>query len=357
MTRPENASAPQHYVAGLTLRLDQYENENFYGLSFLRGCAACEPEDGLPDDIVPENNVNLIVLWQQTGNGTSRQWLAYSEVGLPTLFSDGAESEPPLGKWTVANDHNGDPLWVRAHNFAHIPGSYSWTTRPDTNGIYEDPPAGETWNDYLISEAIDLSQVEEVYLTFWTRYQLDDCSDYGIVEICSEGNCTSDFDWTPLNDNAPVSCTGSDVSSYVRYTGNSDALPDGEDGWVKKVLNLNDYAGSSNVKIRFRFERNCCTISDGWWIDDIRVSQNSQEFPVDKSTLLVRIFEGTSIKFNNGGTTPIETDDFITQSNGAYGKVIFPPVSSPAAGPVEMPPACCCSTTPPLRMILLLVYH
>ena len=95
---PEGSSVPQHYVAGLTFRLDKDENENFYGLSFLRGCASCEPADGIPDEIVPENDVNLIVLWQQTGNGTSRKWLAYSELGLPSLFSDGAESEPPTRK-------------------------------------------------------------------------------------------------------------------------------------------------------------------------------------------------------------------------------------------------------------------
>ncbi|MFY9943806.1 MAG: prepilin-type N-terminal cleavage/methylation domain-containing protein, partial [Desulfobacterales bacterium] len=123
---PEGAPIPKHYVAGLAFRLD--ENENFYGLSFMRGCAFCSPADRIPDEIVPENDVNLVVLWQQTGNGTSRKWLAYSELGL--LFSDGAELEPPSGKWISENDHAGDPLWTRADNFAHSPSSYSWTTSP-----------------------------------------------------------------------------------------------------------------------------------------------------------------------------------------------------------------------------------
>jgi len=326
---------PEQYAAGLAFRLD--ENENFYGLSFLRGCSSCDPAGRIPDEIVPESDVNLVVLWQQTGNGTNRKWLAYSEVGLPTLFSDGAESEPPPGKWTVANDHGGEPLWFRDHNFARSPGRYSWKSGSIEDNNYEDPPAGETWNDYLISEAIDFSQVEAVYLTFWTRYQLDDCNDYGIVEICPGGNCTSDADWMPLNDNAPDSCTGSDGSSYVRYTGNSDVLPDEEDGWVKKVLNLEDYAGNSDVKIRFRFERNCCATGDGWWIDDIRVVQDLQDFPFDKSTLLVRINEAkpTLVGFSNGGrkvglnTIDIASGDIVSQSNGSGGTVI---VTSLTAG-------------------------
>ena len=178
---PEGSSIPKYYAAGLAFRLD--ENENFYGLSFLRGCAFCTPADRIPDEIVPENDVNLVVLWQQTGNGTSRKWLAYSEVGLPLLFSDGAELEPPPGKWISENDHPGDPLWTRADNFARSPSSYSWTTSPSGSGSYSDPAAGEIWNDYLISEPIDLSQATTVQLTFWTRYRLASCEDWGFVEI------------------------------------------------------------------------------------------------------------------------------------------------------------------------------
>ena len=34
------------------------------------------------------------------------------------------------------------------------------------------------------------------------------------------------------------------------------------------------------------------------------------------------------ITFNNGGTTPIEVDDIVTQTNGAEGKVAIPPILS-----------------------------
>ena len=313
---PEGSPIPKHYAAGLAFRLD--ENENFYGLSFMRGCAFCDPADRIPDEIVPENEVNLVVLWQQTGDGTNRKWLAYSELGL--LFSDGAELEPPSGKWISENDHAGDPLWTRADNFAHSPSSYSWTTSPSGLGSYSDPAAGEIWNDYLISEPIDLSQVTTVQLTFWTRYRLASCDDWGFVEISED----SGSNWDLLNDRMPLECGGIEPndSSYASYTGNSDALPD---GWVKKTLDISSYAGNSNVRFRFRFERNCCATSDGWWVDDIRVIQ---DYPVNQSTLLVRIYEGALVAFNSGGTTAIEEGDFVIQSNGAIGKVIAPPLLS-----------------------------
>ncbi|MDZ7580389.1 MAG: prepilin-type N-terminal cleavage/methylation domain-containing protein [Deltaproteobacteria bacterium] len=293
---PEGPPVPKHYAAGISFRLD--DNENFYGLSFMRGCkdgnASCDPPDRIDNAILPEDDVNLIVLWQQTGNGTSRKWLAYSELGL--LFSDGAELEPTSGKWISENDHPGDPLWTRADNFAHSPSSFSWTTSPSGSGSYSDPAAGEIWNDYLISEPIDLSQAATVQLTFWTRYRLASCEDWGFVEISGDGGSN----WDLLNDRMPLECGGIEPneSSYASYTGNSDALPDEEDGWVKKALNIGSYAGNSNVRVRFRFERNCCATSNGWWVDDIRVIR---DFPVDKSTLLVRMNESetTLVGLNN----------------------------------------------------------
>ena len=316
---PEGTPIPKHYAAGLAFRLD--ENENFYGLSFMRGCAFCSPADRIPDEIVPENDVNLIVLWQQTGNGTSRKWLAYSELGL--LFSEGAELQPPPGKWIIENDHSGDPLWARADNFAHSPGEFSWSTSPSGSGAYNDPAAGEIWNDYLISEPIDLSQATTAQLTFWTRYRLASCEDSGFVEISEDAGSN----WNLLNDRLPLECGGIEPndSSIANYTGNSDALPDEVGGWVKKTLDISSYAGNSNVRIRFRFERNCCATSNGWWVDDIRVIR---DFPVNQSTLLLRINEGALVRFNSGGTTPIEKDDIVTQSNGAIGKVSIPPILS-----------------------------
>ena len=250
---PEGSPIPKHFAAGLSFRLD--ENQNAYGLSFMRGCrdsvshSTVDPPDRIDDDIVPEDDVKLVVLWQQTGDGSTRQWLAYSEVGL--LFSEGAELEPPPGKWTADDDHPGDPLWARADNYAYS-GIYSWSTSP--TGTYTDPPAGETWNDTLTSESIDLSNATTAELTFRTRYRIYSCEDNGFVEISGDGGSN----WVTLNDNISQHCGGSEPndSSEARYTSNSEDLSGEINGWVKKSLNISSYAGNPNVRIRFRFERN-----------------------------------------------------------------------------------------------------
>ena len=323
---PEGSPIPKHFAAGLSFRLD--ENLNFYGLSFMRGCTGsegidCSPPDRIDDPIVPVDDVKVVVLWQQTGDGSARQWLAYSELGL--LFSDGAEREPPPGKWTTDDDHPGDPLWTRADNYA-FSGTYSWSTSPA--GTYTDPPSGETWNDSLTSEVLDLSNATTAELTFRTRYRIYSCEDNGFVEISVDGGSN----WIPLNDNISQHCDGSepDDSSEARYTSNSNEITGNINGWLKKSLDISSFAGP-NVQIRFRFERLPPNTRDGWWLDDIRVIQ---DFDINDATLLARIYEAALVEFDSGGRTvgpdtiDIDAGDIVYQSNGARGRVIVPPILS-----------------------------
>ena len=324
---PEGSPIPKHFATGISFRLD--ENQNFYGLSYMRGCKGtegigCNSPDRLDDDIVPVDDVKLVVLWQQTSDGASRQWLAYSEVGL--LFSDGAELEPPPGKWTIDDDHPGDPLWTRADNYA-FSGTYSWSTSPTDN--YIDPPADEIWNDTITSEPIDLSNATSAELTFRTRYRIWSCQDWGLAEISGNGGSS----WITLNDQISQHCGGSepDDSSTARYTSNSDEIPGNINGWLKKSLDISSFVGNPSVIIRFRFERNCCNTRNGWWIDDIRVIQ---DFDINESSLLVRVYEAAPVEFDSGGRTvgpdtiDIDAGDIVFQTNGARGRVIVPPILS-----------------------------
>ncbi len=274
---------PVYYTAGISFRLD--EDEDFYGLSFMRGNVGAVPDDGIDNSLVPEDDVNLVVLWQQTGNGTSRKWLAYSEIGR--LFGD--DVEEGVGGWTAESP------WVRAGNFVNS-GSFAWTTSP--TGSYADPPAGVTWNDNLISESIDLSDATSAKLRFWHRHRLSSSSDWGRVEFSTDNGSS----WSlPL----------------ASYTSNQDS-------WAPVELDLSAAAGFANVKIRFRFERfGDSDTRDGWWVDDIKIIR---DFDIKDATLLVRLAEGASIQFDSGGTTAIEKGDTVSQSNGAEGVVIVPPV-------------------------------
>jgi Tfp pilus assembly protein PilX len=284
---------PTYYAAGISFRLD--DSLNFYGLSFMRGNVSAAPFDEIDNSLVPENDINLIVLWQQTGNGTTRKWLAYSEVGA--IFYDDVEIGP--NGWTT--NIAGDGLqWARTTNFFHsdkgAPSGTSWTTSP--SGSYVD---GD--NITLTSPVIDLSDASAALLNFWTRYRLYSDDDFGLVEISTNGDAGP---WTTLN------------PGPARFTGNQDTF-------TQITYDISSYVGSSNVKIRFLFDRNNNPVltRDGWWVDDITIIR---DFDINKATLLLRLIEGATLQFNSGGTTPIEKGDIVNQSNGARGIVIIPPI-------------------------------
>jgi hypothetical protein len=66
--------------------------------------------------------------------------------------------------------------------------------------------------------------------------------------------------------------------------------------WTRETLDLTAYAGRSNVKIRFRFQtaNGRWATRDGWYIDDVSVTDATTSWP----TLLVRVRE----KIAAGGT-------------------------------------------------------
>jgi len=281
------------YAAGLSFRLDQANNS--YGVSFMEA----DNDSGttaIDNDIIPTINgieplydIPMIVLWQQTNSGSDREWLAYT-FGTDE-FSDDMESG--TGAWTA------DIPWDHTIADSHSPGT-SWTDSPGI-GV-----------DYLINEdasletrTVDLTGSSVAVLTFWHKYDFFNDGDYGRVEISTDGGSS----WDPIP-----------LREYQNLQNN----------WEKVVIDISDRLPPPgpvlDVKIRFRLhEINGSGTADGWYIDDVTIHRG---FPVNESTLLVRIKEAAEVRFNSGGTAEIEDGDIITQANGARGTVVGNPVLS-----------------------------
>jgi len=277
------------YAAGLSFRLDQANNS--YGVSFME--ADNDSGTAIDNDIIPKINGNeplynipMIVLWQQTNSGSDRDWLAYS-FGTEE-FSDNMESG--TGGWNTTS------TWARIQPPPIDPppsGLWCWT----------DSPGGD-YNDFIDSNIAqgfnDIAGKSSAILTFYHKYQFDP-GDVGSVEIAINAG-----PWITLRsytgDQLVWRKTAIDISEHL--TGiDSDVV------WIMFLLDTNN-DGNTN---------------DGWFIDDVAISAG---FPVNESTLLVRIKEAAEVSFNSGGTTPIEDGDIITQANGARGTVVGNPILS-----------------------------
>jgi hypothetical protein len=111
------AGAPADYMAGLNFRLKSTAADaDSYGVSIVKAAAGDEIPDGFiptvgtgtfPSDTTPLVGIPLILLWEQTGNATTQQWLSCAVAyGGPSYY----EQDWELGVARLVS-HRTDALW------------------------------------------------------------------------------------------------------------------------------------------------------------------------------------------------------------------------------------------------------
>jgi hypothetical protein len=142
-----------------------------------------------------------------------------------------------------------------------LQGTWDRTTTLAKTGSYSltDSPSG----NYLDNQNVSAAVVEPTELTGYTNLQFDqiciteDDFDFGIVEI------STDF--------------GSHWTELVRYDmGDHPGWADGTASagdWVHETVDLSAYAGKK-VRIRFRLLTDAGVTMDGWYLDNITVSDS-----------------------------------------------------------------------------------
>ena len=157
-----------------------------------------------------------------------------SIIELPIIsyadFHDDAETEPsllfPNGSWAK----------VTLDSYS---ASHCWTDSPGGN-------YNNNVNTVLTTKHISLVGSIQPYLTFWHRYDIDNTGyDYGSVEISTDDGDT----W------------------HILKTFRGTYLT-----WQQENINLYTYKNNGNFLIRFRLYSDSSGTSDGWYIDDVNIS-------------------------------------------------------------------------------------
>lgn len=153
----------------------------------------------------------------------------YIYVGNGTVFlADSAENG--IGNWTVQGS------WAVNTSQYHSP-THSFAYAPYGNNINY---------SLTLSNPINMSSAPVCYLNFWNRYSLESGYDFGYVEVSADNGTN----WQMLSG----------------YTGNNLT-------WTQQSFDLTSYINASNqVKIRFRLYSDQNTVGQGWWIDDIKLT-------------------------------------------------------------------------------------
>jgi hypothetical protein len=226
-------------------------------------------------------------------------------VGQPDIFfSDGAETG--MGNWTVSNG------WGQC-SINPYEGNYSFAESP--TGSY----TNNTTRIMTLSNPLDLSDMNQVWLEFYTRWDIESNYDFGQVEISTNGGAS----WTPLAGQYTVAGSGIGVqpSGQPGYEGTQAS-------WVHEIMDLNDYIGETAVQFRFEFKSDGGVVGDGWFVDNIKVAGFTG--PVTPLNVTVTLEPDTlPIIIPAGGgsfsfTISIQNNELFTAGFDAWIDVVLP---------------------------------
>jgi hypothetical protein len=151
--------------------------------------------------------------------------------------------------------------------------TYDFLWHIDTRGGHNGPKVYKT--DYypgnacvdLVSPSMRVGSGST--LTFWTKYDINRNGDKGVVQIS-----TNDGNWW---ERVPL-----DYPSYVSGTADYCGLPAG-DYFSGTNLTWNEYSadlsawGGEEIIIRFLLSADASTTGQGWWIDDISITNVTEQ--------------------------------------------------------------------------------
>ncbi|GAB3047514.1 bacillopeptidase F [Virgibacillus ainsalahensis] len=194
----------------------------------------------IPGDHIDGDSFTYHIVVNDFGNNevTSDGYEVNVQPGITVGYATDFESEPE--GWTVLGENNS---WERG-----VPTSGPEEAASGEN-VYATNPDGEydsNSNTTLLMPPVDLPE-DESYLQFNQWYNIENNWDYGHVFIS-----TDQEEWTQI----------------LRLTGESD-------GWESTEIDLSEYSGQ-RVYIGFNLETDGSVVRDGWYIDDVTLSDTSE---------------------------------------------------------------------------------
>lgn len=168
-------------------------------------------------------------------------------------------------------------------SFRKYNGSYSY--KADT-----DVPPITTLNNYpdmidlSMIRKIDLRDVNNAILTFWTWYSMETDWDYAYVVVSSDNGSTwSTVPGTLTTNNDP---NGNNIGNGI--TGSSGGI------WAKETMDLTAYKGK-DVLLGFKFKSDQAINDEGFYIDDIEIKDGDTIILRDEAEAFV---EGKTMSVN-----------------------------------------------------------
>jgi len=182
---------------------------------------------------------------------------------------------------------------------------------------YTDSPSGgygdnrNTWIE--LADPIDFSGAVAAELKFWHKIDTEQGWDFCYVEASDDGGST----WLQVGE---------------RYHGNWP--------WAQVTLPLDDFLGTSNFKLRFRFNSDSYVTEDGWYIDDVEIFGPSTSNVAPSAPTLSDPPEGGTVSTSTptltvGNATDPDSGDVLTYGFFVYDDALCTSVVASTSGVTE----------------------
>jgi len=171
---------------------------------------------------------------------TGAIFLCFISCAPNLLLCQGASGAEPY----FADDMEGPAMWTPDVPWAINTAEFHSTTTAwtDSPGTYYAPLSDIS---LTLTDPVDLSLAVQPQLVFWHKYQIETGFDVGTVEISADGGVI----WLPL------------------------LVVSGVSGWKREQIDLTAYAGQASLLVRFRLVTDKTVAWDGWYIDDVTLSE------------------------------------------------------------------------------------
>ena len=189
-----------------------------------------------------------------------------SKVFAPVvLMQDDMESG--TSKWSIVTKGGGPNAspWGFTTDAAYA-GSNSLTDSPD--GDYS---AGKQFSiDF--TGTLDLSNATSAYLSFWTKYRAENCSDKLQIQVSGDNGSTYS-----------AVAGRNTISESDGTLGGQPALTGIRETWTRELIDLSSFIGKNQVKLRFAFSSNSLVsgddfykqVDDGFYIDNVMMVKST----------------------------------------------------------------------------------
>ena len=161
---------------------------------------------------------------------------------IQTIFYDPCDN---MNNW-ISNQWN-----ITTDDFHSAPSSI--TDSPDGN--YQN-----NTSNTITSESIDISGYNNLFLSFWAKWDIENDYDYNYIQISPDGT-----NWHYIE------------TQYAQDNGHGTAYTGSHD-WVNDYADISQYA-SSNFKIRFTLNSDQSITGDGFYFDDLKIFARRENTP------------------------------------------------------------------------------